>query len=54
MASHLRLPGQPGYYQGLTLLRLSDVLGSDTARRNIERLTQACQSSQAPAQKNAS
>jgi hypothetical protein len=41
MASHLRLPGQPGYYQGLTLLRLSDVLGSDTARWNIEQLTQA-------------
>ena len=39
MASHLRLPGQPGYYQGLTLLRLSDVLGSDTARRNIDALT---------------
>jgi beta-amylase len=39
MASHLRLPGQPGYYQGLTLLRLSDVLGSDAARRNIELLT---------------
>ena len=41
MASHLRLPGQPGYYQGLTLLRLSDVLGSDAARHNIEILTQA-------------
>jgi beta-amylase len=47
MASHLRLPGQPGYYQGLTLLRLSDVLGSETARRNIEQLTRATRSQKA-------
>ena len=54
LASHLKLPGQPGYYQGLTLLRLSDVLGSDAARRNIEKITQAAHNHQVPAQKNAS
>jgi hypothetical protein len=53
MASHLNLPGQPGFYQGLTLLRLSDVLGSDAARNNIEELTKAAH--QHPSQqKNAS
>ena len=55
MASHLRLPGQPGYYQGLTLLRLSDVLGSDAARHNIEILTGAANKTSEPVvQKNAS
>lgn len=41
LSSHLRLPGQQGYYQGLTLLRLSDVLGSDAARQGIEQLIKA-------------
>lgn len=54
MKSHLNLPGQAGYYHGLTLLRLSDVLGSDSARRNIEILTRASKNNQASAQKNAS
>lgn len=54
LSSHLNLPGQAGYYRGLTLLRLSDVLGSEAARRNIERLIQATQSNQPPAKKNAS
>ncbi len=54
MASHLNLPGQPGYYQGLTLLRLSDVLSSEATRRNIEQLTQAARSGRAPARKNVS
>ncbi len=31
MASHLSLPGQDGYYQGLTLLRLNDSLANNAA-----------------------
>ncbi len=55
LASHLKLPGQPGYYQGLTLLRLSDVLGSDVARHNIQLLINATNGgqNQASGQKNA-
>lgn len=34
MASHLNLPGQDGYYQGLTLLRLNDSLNMDGAYLN--------------------
>lgn len=44
MSSHLKLAMQSGYYQGLTLLRLGDVLGSDVARTNVERLIQASKS----------
>lgn len=57
MASHLDLPGQNGQYKGLTLLRLSDVLGSDVGRTHIEALMKAIQSHQVqpaePAKKNA-
>lgn len=39
MASHLDMPGvEKGNYRGLTLLRLSDVLGSETSRWHIEHL----------------
>ena len=41
LASHLRMPGQEGYYNGLTLLRLSDVLGSDVSRYHIQQLIKA-------------
>lgn len=51
MSSHLKLPMQSGYYQGLTLLRLSDVVGSDVARSNLEKLIQSTRSNAQPAEK---
>lgn len=47
MASHLDLPGQQGQYRGLTLLRLSDVLGSDVGRTHIETMINAIKSHKA-------
>lgn len=54
LGSHLLLPSQSGYYNGLTLLRLSDVLGSTTSTALAEQLIRATKSHQvAPAAKNA-
>jgi beta-amylase len=49
MASHLDMPGQNGHYKGLTLLRLSDVLGNDVSRWHVNRLTDVLKT--IPAQK---
>ncbi len=46
MASHLDLPNQKGYYRGLTLLRLSDVLGNDVSRWHVEALLKGIHSQQ--------
>lgn len=55
LGSHLNLPSQKGYYNGLTLLRLSDVLGSQTSTALAEQLIKATQSSpQSSVKQNAS
>jgi hypothetical protein len=38
MRSALALPGQDGVYEGLTLLRISDVLQSDVCKAELEKI----------------
>lgn len=39
MRSALALPGSTGVYEGLTLLRIGDVLGSDLCKAELEKIT---------------
>jgi len=51
MRSFVSLPGnQNGYYHGLTLLRMSDVLNSDVGRNRLTEMIQAIKASQPPAE----
>ncbi|MBX9724022.1 MAG: family 14 glycosylhydrolase, partial [Candidatus Obscuribacterales bacterium] len=61
MTSHLNLPGKPGYYGGITFLRLGDVVDNPTAAENVERIMRTIRPQQpqqqitpAAPQKNAS
>ncbi|MBX9685205.1 MAG: family 14 glycosylhydrolase [Candidatus Obscuribacterales bacterium] len=59
MASHLNLPNHPGFYNGLTLLRLSDAVGGSLQYSNLEKLINAINGAKvipasAAEQKNAS